>query len=251
MSLQNRMAMRKRLGLGAGDPTAQTVLSTAATGGGIALTIPAIAAAAGPAAPFVLAGIAIAALLSHFIGGGCGPACTNAAMAEQIYEAAADNAYILLTLGMVTTAEAVAFMQHMIYAGQQHEAQFGTDQATKGATNLASVINAEISAAQSLGDQSPAPVDLNVAHSHYVQSGNWYSQSLAAAAQLTDQWLSTIAASRPEAQPAPAATGPSAVDSGNTPSANVSPAASSQQSTAGLPAWVWIVGLGFAAWKLL
>jgi hypothetical protein len=196
-------------GLGTGDPAAQQALGGAATiataTAGAASTgvlgTAALGLATGPAAPFVIAGIVIAALLAKFIGGGCGQACIDASMAEQIYEAAADNAYALFAAGMVPLAAAVAFMQQMIAAGQQHMAQLGdTKQLRNGSANLTKVINAEIAAAQSLPTPTEVPLDLNAARAKYLSGGGrgtWYPQSLSAADQITDQWVQAAIANPP------------------------------------------------------
>jgi polyhydroxyalkanoate synthesis regulator phasin len=228
--------------LGVADPVVAQAASTAATGAGIALSIPAIAAAAGPAAPFILAGFAIAALISRYIGGGCGPVCTEAAQVEQVYEAAADNALQMVKLGFVTPAEAVAFMQGLIYDAQQREAQFGTKQSTAGAQNAASVIQAEIADVQAVSPVGLVPIDLNVAHQHYV-TGNWYPASEAAGAQLTDQWLNAVAANY-----ASQVRGPASPSAGQ---AVFSSPGAPASSTGGIPDWLIIAALGFAAWKLL
>lgn len=189
-------------GLGAADPTIAKIAGGTATivGAGAGLTASGVfgasaaALAAGPIGAAIVAAAVIAALLANWIGGGCGTACINASMAEQIYEAAADNAYLVGKLGMVSASEAVALMQTLIQMGQQHEAQWSTDAAKNGAANLAKVINAEIAVAESLPTSPSIPVDLSAARSVYVGGTGWYPQSSAAAAQLTDQWLTSLAA---------------------------------------------------------
>ncbi len=225
----------RRKGLGVADPVVAQDTSIAASGAGIALAIPAIAAAAGPAAPFILAGFAIAALISKYIGGGCGVVCTEAAQVEQVYESAADNALQMVKLGFVTPAEAVAFMQGLIYDGINREAQFGTSQSRAGTTNLENTINAEIADVQALAPVQLAPIDLNVAHQHYV-TGNWYPASEAAGAQLTDQWLEAVAAN---------------YASQVTPQSSAGEGAAIPASSSGIPGWLVMALLGFAAYEFL
>lgn len=211
-----------RHGMGAGDVQAQKVIggvSTIATATTTAASTGVLGSAAlglatGPAAPFVIAGIVVAALLAKFIGGGCGQACIDASMAQQIYQAAADNAYALYAAGMVPLASAVAFMQQMISAGQQHMAQLGnTKQLKDGSANIVKVINAEIAAAQKLPTPTPVPLDLNSARAKYISGSGWYPQSTAAAAQITDQWVEAAIANPPAGSVSAAGSSPLAVTS--------------------------------------
>lgn len=190
-----------RVGLGTGTPIGEAAGATLGTAG----TIMALAPATGPAAPFVMAAGALVSLISSFVGGGCGSACTNAADTEQIYEAAADMALWLGQHGMVTAEEATSFMEALIQAGVQHESQFGTKQSQAGAANLTSVINAEISDAQSLPATATVPLSMSAIDQAYPQPGTagWQSPSIAAAQQLVEQWAGSL--------PAPSASGSSSV----------------------------------------
>jgi len=142
--------------------------------------------------PIVGAVIAVGLLLLHFFGGGCGSACTDAARAEQIYEAASDNLFRVAQAGMVTKAQAVYAMRNWIQAGVQHESQFKTQQAKHGAANLTKVITQEIADVNELPVIAPRPLNMAAARKLYVMSGNWYYDSLQAAAQLTDAYLENL-----------------------------------------------------------
>lgn len=224
--------------LGAGTPVGEqaaqivggsaSIAAGAAEAAGItASTAVGATAVALAAIPIVGAVAALAALLATFIGGGCGSACVEAAEAEQIYEAAADNLLAAGKLGMISRSEAIAGMQALIQAGQQHEAQFmgssgETRQAQNGSANLTKVINAEIADAQNLPEAASAPIDLARAHSAYVSSSGWYPASLAAASQASDEYLSQLASSRGTNPPNPAAAAaPGIIPSMTVPSVSV------------------------------
>jgi hypothetical protein len=186
-------------GLGAGLPV---VASAVGTGAKIASTILTAAAIAGPAAPIVAAVGALAAFVLSVFGGGCGSPCTDASQVEQIYENAADNLYAVGKAGMISGPEAVAGMQSFISTGQHHESLFGTKQANNGAANLTKVIQAEIAAAQSLPAARTQALNLTKAQSLYIGGAGWYGSSTAAAATLTNQYLSSLP---PGGGPAPTA----------------------------------------------
>lgn len=221
--------MRALRGLGAGAPQAGQVIGSTggvatsglALGGAIAGSGSTLAAVAATAIPIAGAVVAVALLLTHFLGGGCGMACIDASQAEQIYEAAADGLLGVLKLGMIPRTAAVAGMQTLIQQGQQHEAQLGANPGMKtaaqnGSKNLASVINQEIGAAANYPDAVTAPFNLNAARAVYIQPGThgWYATALTAAAQWLDTWLGALfSPSQPSAMgaqassllPAPAA----------------------------------------------
>ncbi|MGH9406777.1 MAG: hypothetical protein ACRD3D_13195 [Terriglobia bacterium] len=166
---------------------------TASVAAGTAGTLATVAATA---IPIVGAVAALGVLLAMYIGGGCGNACIDSSKVEQIYEAAADNLYAVGQLGMITRDEAIAGMQALIQAGQQHEAQLNDKQAQSGIANLTKVINAEIADCQNLSDTPTTPINLTQAHSVYVSASGWYPDSLAAASQASDEYLSQLASAR-------------------------------------------------------
>jgi hypothetical protein len=237
--------------LGAGSVEAQqivgsagaiaTAVTTAGTSSAIVGALP-FMAAAGPAAPFVAIGAIAATLLAKYIGGGCGSACTNAAKAEQIYEAAADNMRACYVAGMMTAGQFQAICQALIQSGQQHLATFGTKQAQAGSANLTNVITAEMNALSG----APAtliPVNLAAAHSLYVSGGGWYPDSLAAAAQLSDSYLQSL--------PAPATSTTGSIIGGTGITGSLGTAATSffDVTIAGIP--LWIIAGGAAAFFFL
>jgi hypothetical protein len=127
---------------------------------------------------------------------GANPLQVPAAQAEQIYEAAADNAYAVCKAGMVSVADAVAAMQNFLSQGISDIQGRGIGTAgQKGIANMTSVINAEIAAVQKLPAAATKALDLNVARSLYVSAGGWYPASLQAAGQLTDSWLASLGGS--------------------------------------------------------
>lgn len=214
-----------RRGLGNGRAAAGAAGGTAINVGTKLLAVNPIAGAA------VIIGGAITMLISKFIGKGCGHACIDASKVEQIYEAAADNLYAVGKLGMITRGEAIAAMQYLIQGGQQHEAQLNQPHSKKGTENLTKVINAEIAAAGSLPETATVPIDMAKARGVYVQAkSGWYADSVTAGAQLSDQVLSSLAAS-PERQALTA----------------VSQAGAALES-AGIPPVLALVGIGALLW---
>lgn len=145
--------------------------------------------------PIAGAIVAAVALLLTFVGGGCGHACIDASLVEQIPEAAADNLYKLCQMGMISVEEAVYGMQILIQYGQQHEAALGQPHSVAGSKNLTQVINNELAAAKQLPDQITRPIDMLAARAAYIQPGThgWYDASVAAAAQWTDSYLQGLA----------------------------------------------------------
>jgi hypothetical protein len=165
---------------------AVTTLSALAHAGTIAV---ATASEAALAVTVIGAAVALGLILVHYLGHGCGSPCTDAARAEQIYEAAADNLLAVYRAGMITLAQATAGMAHLFSAGTQHMATFGTSQAEKGALNMQKVISGEIASAQALAKPKPVPFDLTKARLDYISGPGWYPDSLQSAAALTDEYL--------------------------------------------------------------
>lgn len=154
---------------------------------------------AGSAAiPVVGAAIAAAAGIASAlgVGQGCGSACTNAAQQEQVYEAAADNLFNVAKAGLISGQDAAALMQQLIQMAQLAEASQGTKQSSSGASNAASVIQAEMSSALQFG-AATQPFSLAAAQAAFmpVNTSGWYPQSLAAASQLAAQILQSYASS--------------------------------------------------------
>ena len=218
-------------GLGAGLPRASGIVGSA---GGTAAEILALAPATGPAAPFVAAAAAVIALFTAFFGGGCGQACIDGAKVEQIYEAAAENILAVGKLGMIGRSAVLSALQLLTQAGQQHEAQLlnrtGREDphASAGAANLVRVIGELEAEADQLSETPTRALDLSAARGAYVSGSGWYSDSLSAAAQWTDTYLSSI--------------GPSLSVGGSGLSIG---AASGSWSPL-----VWIAGLGLVGWAL-
>lgn len=167
---------------------AEAAVSAMATGGLIS------AATAAPilvAIPIVGAAVAVVLLALHFIGHGCGAPCIEGSKAEQIYEAAADNLYLVYKLGMISAVHAIAGMAYLISAGTHHLQSFNTDAANRGITNMTTTIHAEVRDVQVTPAPKAKALDLNAAHAVYVTGPGWYPESLAAAAQLTDEILNS------------------------------------------------------------
>jgi hypothetical protein len=143
-------------------------------------------------APIVGAFVGLALLLKQFIGKGCGSACIDAAKAEQIYELWADNLLAVLKLGMISTDQALAGMALAIQNGVQHENEFNDAQSRKGATNLTNVIRAEMLDVPAYAHVKRVPLDLAKAREAYISGPGWYPDSVAAAAQLTDEYLTSL-----------------------------------------------------------
>jgi hypothetical protein len=141
------------------------------------------------AAPLVGAIIGVGALLFHFLGGGCGEACIDASKIEQVFEAAADNLFLIARAGMLPSSAAVAGMTHYRGVGDQAEHRLGTTAAIMGSINLEKVINAEIAAAKLLPDKATQPLTLAAARALYVGGPGWYPDSIDLASKLTDQFV--------------------------------------------------------------
>jgi hypothetical protein len=171
---------------------AGTVVTTAAGAAAAGLITTATLATIATVVPIVGAVIAVGLLLLHFFGGGCGSPCIEGSRVEQIYEAASDNLLAVQKLGMISKNQAIYGMEQFMRAGVQHESQLGTDAARRGAANLQKVIQAEIVDAELQPLIQPRPLALDVARRHYVMTGDWYYESLQAAAQLTDTYLTNL-----------------------------------------------------------
>jgi hypothetical protein len=176
-------------GTKAGEVTGGVVSTSAA--------VLALAPATGPAAPFVAAAGAIIALISSFIGGGCGNACVEAAQAEQIYEVAADDLLAVAKLGMLSQAEYQAAIQTILQGGQQHMAQLKASGDSKAdPTNMTNTINAELADGASLPTAASTAIDLNKAQSVFIDPSTkgWYSASVTAGNQIALAYLQNLQA---------------------------------------------------------
>jgi hypothetical protein len=197
----------RRRGLGVANPKIQEAGSITGAGAGIASTIMLLAGATGPAAPIVAIAGAVVALITSFIGGGCGQACIQAAQGEQIYEIATDNiSAVSSKLGMIDRDEFIAGAQQFLNAGIQHmEAIAGRDgnqtkQAKNGQANMQKQISQMISAASggSLSATRSAPLDVAKAQAVFIggssgaSAGGWYSGAVSAGAQLATAYLESL-----------------------------------------------------------
>jgi hypothetical protein len=187
--------------MGAANKDVQEAGGIVGAGSGIAATILTAAAVSGPLAPIVAAGGAVIALLSSFIGGGCGTACTDASQAEQIYEAAVDNlSAVSSKLGMISSAEFISGAQQILASGQQHmEALSAQKQAANGAANMEKDISQMISAApNTLPPARTAALNVSAAQAVFIggpggaSTSGWYAGSVAAAAQLATAFLESL-----------------------------------------------------------
>jgi len=165
--------------------------ATIAAGAGVATFLPLATIAV--AAPIVGAAIALVLLALSFFHGGCGDACINAAKTEQIYESAADNIGAAFRQGLITRVQAITGMKLMIQLGQQHEQQYGTKQADKGAAHLTTIIEELIGGVSSDPQPAPQKFSLEVAREYYVQpQPGWYPDALQAGAQVADSYLDSL-----------------------------------------------------------
>lgn len=143
-------------------------------------------------APIVGVFVGLGLLLSQFIGKGCGNACIEAAKAEQIYEAMGDNLVQLYKLGMITRDQTLAGIALAQEYGAQHLGKFDDKQARAGEKNMTSVLSALVAGMAHTPMGKPQPYNLTLAHEHYISGPGWYPDSLAAAAQLTDEYVSSL-----------------------------------------------------------
>jgi len=134
---------------------------------------------------------AVAALMGKLFG--ANPKNVPASQAEQVFEAAADNAYAVSKAGMVSRSNAIAAMQQFLEMGTQYinGLKLGTA-GSQAVSNMTKVIQAEIAAAQSLPTAATKPIDIAAAHSVYKRGGGWYPASIQGATELTDQWLQSV-----------------------------------------------------------
>lgn len=201
----------------------------------------AIAPMTGPAAPFVAAAGALHMLLGKVFGPD--PMNVPAATIEQIYEAAADNAYALARAGMITVDQAIGAEQQFLSMLAQHIGGASLGNAGKRAiANGTKVIQAEIAATQKLKSNVTQAIDLNVAHGLYKTGAGWYPEAVASAAQLMDQFLQSLGGSGAVAGPAA-----SGATSAATPAGIV---AAISQPVGGIPAYFWLIGAGVAVLAL-
>jgi|SRR5215831_2580988 len=174
-------------GIGAAVGTAAAGAAAAGVAGFLPLATIAVAA------PIVGAVIAVALLALSFFHGGCGSPCTNAAKTEQIYESAADNIGAAFRHGLITRAQAIAGMKLMIQLGQQHEQQYGTEHADKGAAHLTTIIEELIGGVSSEPQPAPHKFSLATAREYYLQpQPGWYPDALQAGAEVADSYLDSL-----------------------------------------------------------
>ena len=175
-------ARRRMSGLGAN--TSAVVSSSLAT---------AAAVDPEPISKAVLAIVAGLASVFH-IGQGCGQPCVDAAKAEQVFEAAADNILSAGNAGMLSASDAVAAMEYILAQGDQTMSQFTTKQGAAGKTNMDKVIANEISLAQGLPAAQSSPLDPTKLQSLFIAPGasGWYSDSLSSAETIAAESITQL-----------------------------------------------------------
>ena len=172
-------------GLGTGE--------AAGVAAGAALTK--VAAATGPAAPFVAAAGAFAELLFSFVGGGCGSACVDASKAAQIYIAAYDDLNHVAQLGMLTADQFETGVQDILQAAEQAGQNLAkTD--PKASSVMSTVAKSCTPTAYDPSWAAPnsVPLDIAKAQTVFVSAGasGWYSDSVAAGNQLALSYLNSL-----------------------------------------------------------
>jgi phosphoribosylformylglycinamidine (FGAM) synthase PurS component len=229
--------LRSRRGLGA----TKTQAEISAVGAEAATGILTYAPFAGPAAPLVaaVAGIvAVASQIAAMVFHGANPLQVPAAQGEQIFEIWADNLYAVAKAGMLDPAAAAAAMGQLISMGTQYIASLNVGKAGQaGIANMTKVINAEISAVQSLPAGATKPIDLTAARALYTRGGGWYPESVTKAAQYTDAFLQSAAAQQQAQLSSLGTQVSSAVTQGKAVLAEI-----------GIPPWAALAAAGLLAW---
>ena len=215
-----------RRGLGAGSQEGQQ----------IGATIMSVAAATGPAAPFVAAAGELVSLISSFVGGGCGQACIAASQAEQIYEYAGQCLDAVADAGMLGQNDLLTGLETCLNAGVSHMQQLASDpKAAAGTTNLQKTLGSDINAVGKYPPTAPNALNLTQAQTLFPGTSGWYASSASAGAQLALAYLNSL---------------PTAASSSTSTNA-VSAAVSSVASAIGLPATVTIAGSSFSTSSIL
>ena len=169
---------------------------------------------------------------------GANPLQVPAAQAEQIFEIWADNLYAVAKAGMLAPADAAAAMSQMIPMGTQYIAGLNIGKAGQaGIANMTKVINAEITAVESLPAGATKPIDLSAARSLYTGGAGWYPDSVTKATQYTDSFLQNAAAQQQAQLSNLGAQVGSAITQGKAVLAEI-----------GIPPWAALAAAGLLAW---
>lgn len=225
--------LRSRRGLGATKQQA----TTAAAGGTIMAAAP-LVAAANPIAGAIVLGVGLVTELVSMVFSGANPLQVPAAQAEQIFEIWADNLYAVAKAGMLAPADAAAAMSQMIPMGTQYIAGLNIGKAGQaGIANMTKVINAEITAVESLPAGATKPIDLAAARRLYTGGAGWYPDSVTKAAQYTDSFLQNAAAQQQAQLSNLGAQVGSAITQGKAVLAEI-----------GIPPWAALAAAGLLAW---
>jgi hypothetical protein len=169
---------------------------------------------------------------------GANPLQVPAAQAEQIFEIWADNLYAVAKAGMLDPAAAAAAMGQLITMGTQYIAGLNVGKAGQaGIANMTRTIQNEMSAVQSLPAGATKPIDLAAARSLYTRGSGWYPESVTKAAQCTDSFLQSAAASVQAQLNSASAQVSSAITQGKAVLAEI-----------GIPPWAALAAVGLVAW---
>lgn len=163
-----------------------------AKGAPVAISVGASIVAVNPLVGGIIMGVGgLMALMGKLFGPN--PKNVPAAQAEQVFEAASNNAYAVSKAGMVSRADAIAAMRQFLAMGTEYITglKLGTA-GSQAVSNMTKTINAEISAAASLPEKATKPLDLAAARAVYTKGGGWYPAAIEGSRQLTDQWLATV-----------------------------------------------------------
>ena len=154
--------------------------------------ITAASVATGPAAPFVAVAGALVSLISSFIGGGCGQACTTASTAEQIYDVAVLDLEAVGKLGMLTEDQFLTGAQNFLAAGIQHMQALA--QTNPSATPAIKTMQANWPTEYNPSWPAPGsvPLDLAKAQAAYISGAGYYPAAVTAGGQLCTAYLQTL-----------------------------------------------------------
>jgi hypothetical protein len=222
----------------AGRPQRRLGVGTA-TGEAIGSSLIKVAAATGPAAPFVAAAGAIIDAISSFFGGGCGQACIKSATLEQVPEVALDDlhAVAIQQPGAISQSDfQTAYTEILNYGVQQLqnlEAQ-GDKRAAGGITNLQKSTDYS-SFIASLPANRTVALNLSQAQTAFTNpsAAGWEPGSVSAGNALALQVLQSIAAS------------------GTASSTGVSGTVNALSTATGLPEWALLLGGAALLWTIL
>ena len=182
------MPGRLRRGMGASG--------SAQTGEAVGKAISTAAIATGPAAPFVAAAGSLVSIISSFLTGGCGSACTESAQATQVWGTACDDLSHVAQAGMLGQEDYATGIENFISAGVQQMNQLYAAGDTRATPSNLNLTQGNVDLINQIPAQASVPLDLTKVQAMFVQPGygGWTLASIEAGDQLAFSYLQAVAA---------------------------------------------------------